>query len=213
MQKSRSEGRPVVRKSYAFDREPVHYAYDPLPGEPLPQHKCFRCHRDLPQEEFGPVAPAQSVGSRVSRTRYAQALHPHCFKCREQARGKWTAHPLYSPALDRFFDRLLWGARSGARARGILFALEKSDALDLYFNQEGRCAVTGLVMDWQTPGRKGRNGRNYKAPSLDRINSAGNYVLGNVHVVMQIINVMKNDLPLDMFVALCRRVADHNISL
>lgn len=203
----------IVRKSYNYRGEPVHLAVDPVGGGALPKHRCVRCQRDLPQDQFGPVAPVKKVATRVTPHRYVQALHPHCFKCRRQSYGEHTEHKLYSPALDGFFGRLVSGAVSGARARGILFAITKDDALGMYLAQDGICALTGMLMDWESPGRRGRNGRNYKAPSIDRIDSAGNYVLGNVQIIMQVANIMKNDLPQDTFVALCRQIASHNAAV
>jgi len=55
--------------------------------------------------------------------------------------------------------------------------------------------------------------RNYKAPSIDRIDSNGNCALGNLQIVMQVVNLMKNDLSSNMFVAICQQVAEHNLFL
>ena len=44
--------------------------------------------------------------------------------------------------------------------------------------------------------------------SLDRIDSTKGYVVGNVQWVLSEINIMKNDLPNEKFLDLCRKVAD-----
>lgn len=198
-------------RSYAFDQEAVHFARNPIEGDSLPTHVCRRCERRVPQEQFGPVASSLRVGSRVNKFKSVQALHPYCFRCRKQARGAHVKHPLYKPALDAAFSIVTRNAKGGAASRGILFALDKDDILGLFLAQQGICALTGIEMDWKATGHTTRHGRNYKGPSIDRIDSSGNYVLGNVHVVTQVANIMKNDLPIDVFVALCEKIVSHNI--
>lgn len=206
--------RSIIRKSYEFGKERVHISTDPIGGESIPLFRCDRCDRVLPQDQFGLMARLPPVGSRVGKyARFPSALHPECFLCRRQKRGVWAESDLYSPALDRFCTLLTSASRSGSHPRGILFALDKNDVLGMFIEQRGICAITGLEMDWKSGGRSNRNGRNYKAPSIDRIDSAGNYVLGNVHMVMQIANIMKNDLPMESFIAMCRQIADHNLSI
>ncbi len=48
-------------------------------------------------------------------------------------------------------------------------------------------------------------------PSLDRINSNGNYAPGNVHLVGQAANLMKFDLPIDLFYKLCERITERRL--
>ena len=195
----------MLRKTHNFGGEKVHLAVDPLPGEPLPSYRCDRCERALPGDAFVRIGISSNISQRITRFRRVAILHPHCSKCRRQQAGRHAAHPLYSPGLDTFFTELLHGTRSGAKKRGILVGIDKDDALGLFLSQQGVCAISGMLMDWKA--------RGYKAPSIDRIDSNGNYVLGNVHLVLQIVNIMKNDLPVDTFVQMCRQIADHNLTL
>jgi hypothetical protein len=210
---SQQSNRPVIRKPYDFGVERVHLAIDPTYGDPIPLYHCDSCGRNLNVNHYDLVTNHHQVGSRVVKFKYVAAMHPECKRCRKQIRGKHAKHPLFSAGLATFFAKLVMGTKGGARARGILCSIDKDDALGMYLDQGGYCALTGLKMDWETSGYTSRNGRNYKAPSIDRIDSRGNYVLGNIQVVIQAVNIMKNDLPMDQFVAMCRRVADHNISL
>jgi hypothetical protein len=175
--------------------------------------RCFRCHRDLPIEQFQPIfGVSRSLKSIRPSIRRQTALHPHCWKCREQEKGEWTAHPKYSPALDRFWSMAMSRLIAGARARGLLVAVEKDDLLGLYLKQNGCCALTGLPMDFRAKGGSGRSKRAMTAPSVDRIDSHGNYTLDNIHIVMSAVNVMKNDMSTDQFVALCEQVAAHRLA-
>lgn len=203
--------RSIIREAHDYRNERVHFAVDPADGDPIPLYRCDRCKRPLPADQFKPVG-AWRTFKCYGRFRRVFPMHPHCARCREQAKGKHCAHPLYTPKLDAYFANLVAGAKGGAKQRGLVFAVTKDDAIGLYLAQQGTCALTGLLMDDLDTGNTSRNGRNYKAPSIDRINSQGNYTLDNIQIVMRVVNIMKNDLPQDQFVALCRRIADHNIS-
>lgn len=101
---------------------------------------------------------------------------------------------------------------ASARARGLVVAVDKDDLLGLYLKQGGRCALTGLDMDWRAKGGSGRGQRALTAPSVDRISSHGNYTLDNIQIVMNAVNVMKNDLSADQFLALCEQVVAHRLA-
>lgn len=174
--------------------------------------KCFRCKRDLPIQQFQPIfGVSQSLTSIRRSVRNMTALHPHCWKCREQEKGEWVSHPKYSPGLDRFWQASMQRIQATARSRGLVVAIDKDDLLGLFLKQEGRCALTGIEMDWQAKGGVGRGRRAMTAPSVDRIDSHGNYTLDNIQIIMNAVNVMKNDMSTDQFVALCEQVAAHRL--
>lgn len=201
----------IVHEAHDFGGERVHIARTPAPGDPLPKFRCDRCNRTLPGEQFTPVSHTGKIAAHLGKFAHATICHPHCRTCRAQERGRWVRHELYSPKLDRYWQKATNSLRGSAKKRGILFGIDKDDALGLYLECRGICALTGLQTNWSAKGSRGRNGRNYKAPSLDRIDSNGNYVLGNLQIVMQVVNIMKNDLPDDVFIDLCRQIAEHNM--
>lgn len=174
---------------------------------------CFRCHRDLPIDQFAPLFNVSSGLKSIRRSiRRQTALHPHCWKCRAQEKGAWTSHPKYSPSLDRYWTTMIQRVHRGARERGILVAIDKDDLLGLFLKQDGKCAFTGIEMDWRAKGGNGRGQKARTAPSVDRIDSHGNYTLDNIHIVLGIVNVMKNDLSTGQFLALCEQVVAHQLS-
>lgn len=160
-------------------------------------HKCRRCHRTLPWDQFGSL---RMFSMKVKQGR-AMLLHPFCFKCREQRKGQHVEHALYSPKLDRFITDRVMGTKAAAPHRGIAFAIDKDDVLGVYLDQNGRCAISGAQMtfDW------------YEAPthaSLDRIDSEGHYTLDNIQFVCRIVNRMKSDTPQAEFIRWCKRITD-----
>lgn len=198
---------------YDFGGESVHIEIEPSNGWRHVTHVCKTCAKTLSQDHFVPVSYYRKIGSRAGRFKLFRALHPSCIACRQEAHAQLKLHELYSKELARNCTRLSVSARAGAVKRGMLFALDSDDVLAMFLKQNGRCALTDLPMDWEATATNSRSARNNKAPSIDRIDSKGNYAVGNVQLVLLVANIMKNDLPTDMFVALCRRVADHNLTL
>jgi len=139
------------------------------------------------------------------------ALHPHCQTCRKQAKGAWITHPEYTPDLDRYWAKNLIGLRGGARARRLLFTLDKDDLLGKYLEQDGRCALSGLKMDPFRGGPVGKIGANFYAPNTDRVDSAGHYTMDNIQIVMYGVNLMKSDMPQGVFIELCNAIATKHL--
>lgn len=199
----------MQRSAYKFKVEQVHILDKRITQ--LVHFNCFRCRRDMPESSFTPMHYFR-LPKGVRDTGEKIALHPLCHTCREQQRGKWSTDPLYSPALDRFFTRLFSQCTGGARKRGLVVAITKDDVLGLYVSQNACCALTGAQMDWRTEGSNGRENKALLRPSIDRIDSRGNYVLGNVQLVASAINIMKSDLSTAHFIDFCRAVSEHDIA-
>lgn len=190
-------------KAHFFSRESVHLV-DPRDGSVARRHfHCRRCSRTLPDDQFG------QVGSIWRGMRYVVALHPFCWKCREQLKGEWASHPLYTPALDRFWDGRFQQLRAGARSREIFVGIEKDDVLGLFLKQEGKCALSGVPLDYRSRGGGPLRKRAIYAPSVDRIDSSGNYVLNNIQIVAEIVNIMKSTLSSSEFLKWCSLIVGH----
>jgi hypothetical protein len=98
-------------------------------------------------------------------------------------------------------------ARHQAKYRNIPFRLTIEQMATLFEAQRGRCALTGLHLQFssQDSRRKGTP----QTASLDRIDSSLGYVEGNVWWVHKDVNRIKRELPLERFLELCRLVAAH----
>jgi hypothetical protein len=151
---------------------------------------CFRCERSLPQDQFHPVGTSANGAILY--------LHPFCVRCRNQLKTRNGSHPKLSPSFQSVVKQMVNGLRAGAAARGIVFAIDEDDVCDIWLQQDGRCALTGIEM---TCGK-----RDKAKLSVDRIDSAANYTRDNVQLVCAAINVMKNDMPQNVFQAWCRAV-------
>ena len=81
-----------------------------------------------------------------------------------------------------------------AAKRGLLFEVTPEYLWQVWGEQAGRCAYTGLPL---THGADA---------SLDRRDNAFGYVVGNVQWVHRDINRMKSDLSEVYFISLCRLV-------
>lgn len=160
--------------------------------------ECFRCRRLMPETSY----------SRVHFRARVAYLHPLCHTCREQSRSHWAKHPLYSAKLHRFLTKLAGRMRVTGRHQGIVMGVEAEDLLGLYIAQGGKCALSGKRMLYDRA-EYGRVGRGRKIPTLltvDRIDSAGNYTLGNIQLVCWIPNMMKSDMTMDQLYLWCAAI-------
>lgn len=91
------------------------------------------------------------------------------------------------------------GIRQSAISRGIEWDISVSQAWDLFVNQDGKCALSGLVLKFSAPGANA---------SLDRVDSNLGYSIGNVQWVHVELNRMKGSLLQAEFITWCERVVE-----
>jgi len=86
------------------------------------------------------------------------------------------------------------------------FNIDLGYLMDLYDRQKGFCALSGIFMTYEAGA--GRVNTNI---SIDRIDSNVGYIRGNVQLVCDVVNRMKQDLPLSVFLSLCKTIWEkHN---
>jgi hypothetical protein len=92
--------------------------------------------------------------------------------------------------------------KNRARAAGRDFDLTPEYLWQLYLDQDGRCAFSGMEIAFK-PQKQGRS-----TASLDRIFSSGGYTIGNVQWLHKDINLMKNVFRQEQFFDYCCMVVD-----
>ncbi len=94
--------------------------------------------------------------------------------------------------------------RKSAKERGLSFNLTVDYLHELFINQDGKCALSGINLTLIRSREEG-------TASLDRINSDLGYQEGNVQWVHKTMNRMKMDINQDEFINFCKMVAKtHN---
>jgi hypothetical protein len=105
-------------------------------------------------------------------------------------------------------SKTYWNStKLGAVSRGIKFAITMEQGWELYLKQGGRCAYTG----WELTFAKSTSADwiEDQTASLDRIDSKGDYILGNVQWVHKDVNKMKWAYPHKRFLELALAIDDN----
>ena len=92
--------------------------------------------------------------------------------------------------------------RKNADSRKIEVDIDLEYLKELYDSQAGKCAISGIEMTYDS----------YTSNNIspDRIDTRIGYVKGNIHLVCNIINIMKWDFGLNDFLQMCKVVSDFN---
>lgn len=172
---------------------------------------CRGCQLDKPVSEFGKdntreegrlyyrcKTCARTRGSQLRKDPAHRASHAKAQKkwflknlarekAKQRARSKqyWDEHQgsIEFTIKNRFFK-----ARNEAPRRGLEFSIQVDDLLQIYKDQDGKCAISGRVM--KPIQRRPEKGRSLPdSLSLDRIDSKRGYVRGNVRLVVWAVNV------------------------
>lgn len=88
--------------------------------------------------------------------------------------------------------------KNGAKIRNIEYILTEESLYDSWVKSNGICSISGLKIDL------------YTNASLDRIDSSIGYTPQNIQWVDKDINIMKNNMPENKFIELCKTVSNYN---
>ena len=87
-------------------------------------------------------------------------------------------------------------SKKRARKRGLRFNLDLPYLAEMWINQRGRCALVGVIMDYQSGSRHDKNPYRF---GLDRIDNELGYVKGNVRITCHWGNNARNTWADDTF--------------
>lgn len=135
------------------------------------------------------IAVVQPTGTL--RKRYKLGKHANPFVWASQLREATSGYR-YSPVADVAVRRILKDRVRNAIGKAVRLAWENDItvewAVELYDNQNGKCALTGLPLDTgPVRAESGRDRRPFR-PSLDRIDSSRGYTKDNVRLVCSCVN-------------------------
>lgn len=126
-----------------------------------------------------------------------------CAACilRRHQRSVSKSHEAF---LRNLYSKAKSAVKAGKRADHVVFLIEPEDVINLWHKQQGRCAVSGVVLTHHKDG----SGRKDFNASLDRISSEHGYTVDNVQLVCYRANLMKHNLSEDMFYWWVRTIYD-----
>ncbi len=147
----------------------------------MPSRTCNSCGASKPESEFYDEASYTSFVCRA------------CRLVRRNMR------------LDReaYFKRICASLRSNRVRQGVNWSITYEDLIRCYEQQDGLCALSGVLM---TTHRDGGGKRDTNA-SIDRISPALSYVPNNVQLVCSIVNRMKGTLAEAEFWFWCENIS------
>ena len=90
------------------------------------------------------------------------------------------------------------------RRRVMEFDITVKDVIDLYYKQQGRCALSGVIMTHHLDG----TGHKEFNISIDRLNNDKGYIPNNIRLVAYRLNMMRGGLSNDMFYWWVRTIND-----
>lgn len=98
--------------------------------------------------------------------------------------------------------------KHSAKFRNIEFNLTIEQIWELFLQQERRCVLTGLPLEFSESRRTGK----VTTASLDRIDSTKPYTINNVQWIHKDVNIMKHDYSEEYFLELCERVVNTRLA-
>jgi hypothetical protein len=140
----------------------------------------------------------KEIKARIARLRSGKTSCG-CDKDREAKHSRMYRG--YEGISGQYFGRI----RCAAKKRGIAFEISMKYIWDLFLEQKGHCAFSGVPLTIS---------KSYGfTASLDRINSSEGYIEGNLQWVHKSLNLFKQNLTDQDFLFWCEKVTDYQRSL
>lgn len=150
---------------------------------------CTSCHQTLPIDQFELDLRNQT------RTKV-------CSPCRRSS-GRRARSLTYGSYLSNLVSK----SKHDSRRRGIAdFTITAKQLIDLWDRQEGRCAISGVILTHHSDG----SGHKDFNASIDRIDSQQGYNLNNVQLVAYRVNLLKQTLSTDMLYWWVKTIYQHS---
>lgn len=128
---------------------------------------------------------------------------PKCkgaYKYRTEKVTTESQYELISGNWVRYLSRLLYAA---GRKRD---SLTREDLLTILKKQNYCCAISGLPLTCQLK----LGTKVWSNASVDRIEAGASYTPDNIQLVCRAVNSWRSDMPLSLFISVCKAVANNN---
>lgn len=158
---------------------------------------CYICKEYKPLEEY----------DYNGKNGYREFKDRRCKKCKNKAYRDRRARYRGDKDLDRILKERYYGARDRAKLKGISFHIGLDDIQNLWYEQRGLCALSGIEMTYCFDlGRVPTN------VSIDKIDKSKGYIKDNIQLVCMAVNQMKSDLSMDELLTFCTAIIEKNDS-
>ena len=177
------------------------------------QRTCWGCHKMLSRNNF--VGADRycilchslrdeniKESKRKSSTKYRKE-HPDRIKNKV---NKAYRRKYYSSNPNQILNYRLQSCRKRAKDKGLDFELKIESLMHLYSKQNGKCALTGLLFEFDF---NDNFSKRPFSPSVDRINSKLGYTKDNVRLVCSAVNSALSEYGDDVFDIICQARIQH----
>lgn len=127
--------------------------------------RCTKCFKELPVSEF------------YISALYKSGHHTQCRTCHGAYQRKWRKNPR---------NRIWQSSYINATNKGVVHSISPSDV-----PLPKTCVYLGIEINYEEASKKG--GRTLDGPSIDRINPTEGYTAGNIQVISDLANRMKQN--------------------
>lgn len=154
---------------------------------------CYVCKEFKETSQFSPCKKAKLRNGKSYVCKQCQAL------AQRQRREKQKDIDL----LDFTLKKRLYDAQNRAKSKNQYYDIDLEFLYQLWNQQEGKCALTGIPMTTTKHGRTNTN------VSIDRIDSSKGYTKDNIWLICSAVNFMKSNLNLEEFKQYCQAVINY----
>jgi hypothetical protein len=156
---------------------------------------CSKCKEQKPDDQFN---KCKTHKNRRGREFY-------CKKCAYKIKREIVY--LKGEDLDLYLKGVLHkiNYREKTKNSGEKTVISIKDLKNLFYLQEGKCAISGIPMTYFVGGR-GKIDTNL---SVDRIDNSKGYILENIHLVIYRVNIMRNDMEINEFLNICKIISNN----
>lgn len=151
---------------------------------------CPKCCKEIIYGRKDTFEKAEKNGSQCPSCRTAQNNKSEKRNSKGENNPSWKG---YNDVPGKVLSKL----KNGAIKRNIDFDLTIEEISDQYESQNKLCAFTGIPLKFGVDA------------SVDRIDSEHGYDINNIQIVHKDLNMMKKDMPNEVFIAWCKLVANH----